>query len=83
MGEAAGPRTRRKQLFRSATMSSILPPINRIAQIMGGDVAGAEALVQGIAQMIVRWRSRSTMQHRMASWCIALRAITRLHAAIM
>src|SRR5262245_66091517 len=28
-------------------MSSNLPSINRIAQIMGGDVAGAEALVPG------------------------------------
>src|SRR5262249_31184185 len=38
---------------------------------------------QDTVPKIVRWRSSSTMQHRMVSWCIALLAITRLHAAIM
>jgi hypothetical protein len=38
---------KRQQFPGAALMSLNLPSINRIAQIMGGDVAGAEALVPG------------------------------------
>src|SRR5262249_16747284 len=46
-GDRASRQRTPQQFSRSRPMSSNLPSINRIAQIMGGDVAGAEALVPG------------------------------------